>query len=231
MHRKLVELAFEKVVEDLAKDGVSSKPSLNKQTEYLAEQIDFLYSAKKLKTLYDDVSKDNHNEVNIKRQAVVKALCKYLGYPDFPGFAKDYPPPMIKGTGKGNKRRKKLILQITISVAIILVAFFSIMAIIPQKRWMEWQNTKYVEAPFDATKLKNGQLKLYREERILHFKKIKPDCGTDFFKADGKENLWYGKNEQGELEYFTDYGLHPETGSTLKAITPYMIRKYICPEY
>ena len=45
---------------------------------------------------------------------------------------------------------------------------------------------------------------------------------------DGSERLWYGKNKNKELEYFTAFGKHPETGKTLKPITKYMIAKYIC---
>ncbi len=74
-------------------------------------------------------------------------------------------------------------------------------------------------------------LKLYNADRIEHFRKIDPNCETDFFKNDGTEMLWYGKNKSGELEFFTSVGLHPETGKTLKKITKYIIKKYICESY
>ena len=45
---------------------------------------------------------------------------------------------------------------------------------------------------------------------------------------DGREQIWYGKNNRGELEFFTSQGLHPETKKTLKKITKYMIDKYVC---
>ena len=97
-----------------------------------------------------------------------------------------------------------------------------------QPQWMEWQTDHYVEADFDPNKLSDGNLKIYKEERILYFKKINPDCNTNFFNKDEIENLWYGKNPNGEYEYFTTLGRHPETGKTLKKITPYIIKKYIC---
>ncbi|WP_435682498.1 hypothetical protein [Nonlabens sp.] len=53
-------------------------------------------------------------------------------------------------------------------------------------------------------------------------------CDTVFFKSDNSVRFWYGKNKKKEIEYFTDLGLHPETGKTLKPITGYMIEKYIC---
>ncbi len=48
------------------------------------------------------------------------------------------------------------------------------------------------------------------------------------FKEDDSVRIWYGKNREGELEYFSSQGLHPQTGKTLKPITRYMIEKYIC---
>ena len=60
------------------------------------------------------------------------------------------------------------------------------------------------------------------------FKKINPDCEYSFFNNDGSVRVWYGKNVSKELEFFTDLGLHPETGKTLKPITQYMIDKYVC---
>jgi hypothetical protein len=104
--------------------------------------------------------------------------------------------------------------------------------IVSQKEtWMAWEGTHYVEMPFDAKGVQEGRLKVYKEDRILYFKRIDPDCSTEFFTGDGSVRLWYGKNREGELQYFTDLGLHPETGKTLKPITVYMIRKYVCPSY
>ncbi|WP_339609501.1 hypothetical protein [uncultured Planktosalinus sp.] len=73
-----------------------------------------------------------------------------------------------------------------------------------------------------------GQLKLYNEDRIAHFKKIEADCDTPYRTADGNALVWYGKNKEGALEYFTSHGLHPETGKTLKELTLYMFEKHAC---
>ena len=119
---------------------------------------------------------------------------------------------------------KILIPLICISLAIgFLIIYFN------QPRWMIWQNGHYIEVKLDTEKYSLNQLKLYKEDRILNFKQIIPDCNTtQFFNLDGSENLWYGKNAKGELEYFTSLGLHPETGMTLKKITSYMIKTHIC---
>ena len=115
---------------------------------------------------------------------------------------------------------------------VMLIAFGSISTkhiLKNETRWMVWQEDHYVEVEFDTEKHKVNQLKLYKEDRINLFKKIIPVCdSTKFFNEDGSVNIWYGKNRNKELEYFTALGLHPETGKTLKPITQYMIDKYIC---
>lgn len=66
-----------------------------------------------------------------------------------------------------------------------------------------------------------------KEEGIIsNFKKIKVCDTTSFFKM-GKPCVWYGKCFDGNYEYFTAPGLHPETERTLKPITQYIIDRHI----
>tara|TARA_R110002033_G_scaffold167528_1_gene206748 strand:+ start:21527 stop:22636 length:1110 start_codon:yes stop_codon:yes gene_type:complete len=95
-------------------------------------------------------------------------------------------------------------------------------------KWMVWQVDHYEEVEFDDEKYNINQLKYYKEDRIKYFNKVDPICEYKFFNEDGSVRIWYGKNKNKVLEYFTDYGLHPETGKTLKPISKYMIDKYIC---
>ena len=96
---------------------------------------------------------------------------------------------------------------------------------------MVWQENQYVEVDFNAKKYELKQLKIYKEDRVTAFKKVAVNCNTVFFNEDKSVRFWYGKNKNKELEYFTDLGLHPETGKTLKPITRYMIGKYVCGEW
>ncbi|WP_422104633.1 hypothetical protein [Winogradskyella sp.] len=119
----------------------------------------------------------------------------------------------------------------SLKILLITILIAGILIIIPSfnsQRWMIWQEDHYVEVKFDLEKYSISQLKLYKEERIEKFKKINPDCKYEFFNKDGSVRVWYGKNIKKELQFFTDYGLHPETGKTLKPITDYMINKYLC---
>lgn len=121
--------------------------------------------------------------------------------------------------------------KIALIVFASIITAFLIYNSLTIQRWMVWQKDHYVKTKFDTEKLSSGELKLYNPDRIEHFFQVQPDCDYSFFKEDGNENLWYGKNANKELEFFTDMGLHPETGKTLKAITEYMVVKHICPSY
>lgn len=113
---------------------------------------------------------------------------------------------------------------------LIIIAFISFYSINKQ-RWMIWEKNNYIEVDFDDDSYNVGKLKLYSEERVTNFKQIQVDCNTVFFTDDGHAKIWYGKNSKKEIECFTSYGLHPETGKALNPITLYMIKKYICEDY
>ena len=116
----------------------------------------------------------------------------------------------------------------TLIIGMLLsIGFFSFYNINKQQ-WMVWDGDHYIETAFETEQFNLGQLKLYNKDRITNFYKIEVNCDTPFFNQDGKATIWYGKNSRKELEYFTSYGLHPETGKTLDPITTYMIKKHIC---
>ncbi|WP_268225364.1 hypothetical protein [Sinomicrobium oceani] len=241
IHRRLIELSFEKAREELKKTGTSYH-SKKQKAEVLSDVIfeyGYTYSPKSIINLYRNLIELHRDEL-IKKPEVILALCKYLGYPDYEAFKVPLtdmytePSPTEREELKTVSRRswnKRRIVISGIFVMSILAGLLSFKVLMPHQRWMEWQGTHYEEVSYDPQKLQHGTLKLYKEERIRIFKKITPDCNTEFFTEHGKENIWYGKNEAGQLDFFTGHGLHPETGKTLKAITPYMIRKYICKDY
>nr|WP_321237545.1 hypothetical protein [uncultured Psychroserpens sp.] len=235
MNKYLVINAIELARTNKKKDGIR-KPSLTDLAEELSDYIDknenFKLGERSYRDYYNDAKKleDQNDDISIKQISVINGLCSYLGYNNYKEFTDNLKE-------KGNEKwlndikisikKNKITLTVILSVLVILIVIKSISL----QRWMIWQDDHYVEVKLDVNKYDINQLKVYKEDRILNFKQIIPDCNTKFFKSDGSENLWYGKNKYGELEYFTDYGLHPETGSTLKKITSYMVRKHICETY
>jgi hypothetical protein len=254
MHKQLVLSAFKKAKED-AKTATGVNMSVTalakKISDYMLEECRFQYHEKSLRNKYNLALKDD-DPLELQN-AVANCLCCYLGHKNYEefimrnGFNKESPTIIEQKfeelTAYKEEMKEKLPsigekLKIVIHKNKVTLIFCSLifliyfgLYIVDKQRWMVWENDHYVEVAFDVEKYGMSNLKLYKHERIKKFKKIKPDCNYSFFKIDGSENLWYGKSMKGEFEFFTSFGLHPETGKTLKKITKYMIRKYICDTY
>lgn len=226
MYKKVVIKAFEKAKEDIP--GRSNKTNRSEHiSNVLLEDFKYQISGKTLRNYYDK-SVDSNNKADISINSdYVHNLCLYLGFVSYNDFLKEYPDV---SAGPNDHRLLAIIKKnktaLTISVLTIVIVLT--VTTFNKQRWMIWEDTRYTEVDFDAEKYSLSQLKIYDQERIDDFIKIIPDCNTLFFNSDRTANLWYGKNNAGELEYFTTFALHPETGKTLKEITDYMIRKYIC---
>lgn len=96
-------------------------------------------------------------------------------------------------------------------------------------RYMIWTGESYKEAPYHMIKsFENlNNIALYEESKMLNFKKIDVTADYPFFTNQNEPNLWYNKISKNEIEFFSAPGKHPVSGKTLKAITPYIIEKYI----
>lgn len=117
---------------------------------------------------------------------------------------------------------------------LILVSVLVSSGVIAKKseRWMQWQDDRYVEVEFELSKYYKDLLIPYNKEQLENFKKItNPNCDTKYFTEKGKAITWYYKKGKGNLEIFTAPGSHPTNGKNLKAITPFMIREYLCEGY
>jgi len=228
MHKYLIIKAFEK-----AEKEVGSKKStyLAKHlSDYIFEKSGEQYGEKSLRTYYSVAKRKSKDNVEFKH-FVKQSLCKYLGYGTFEDFEVANVQLKLKKNKKFNERLKILIKENKVTIFVSFVIIIGLLIIIPlkQQQWMVWKEDHYEKTSFNLKKYDISQLKLYKVEWVNSFKQITPYCGvTKFFKENGNANLWYGKSENGELEYFTHYGLHPETGKTLKPITQYMMGKYIC---
>lgn len=218
------------------KNEGKKRPSLTEAAEELSNFVDehegFQLNERTYRDYYNDAVKleDNDEDIAINQLKVVNGLCHYLGFENYQEFVasletntKDSLSEKIIGLIKTNK----VLIGFLLAAVITLVTYNSI----TKQNWMVWQGDHYVEVEFDAEKYGLNQLKLYNEDRINAFKQIEADCDTEFFDKDSRVRVWYGKNKNKELEYFTSLGLHPETGKSLKPITNYMIEKYICEAY
>lgn len=244
MHKELIIAAFEKAKKELK--GLGVKEPSNHQaaihiSDFMVDVIDFSISKKSISTYYKSAIEIPESEdINISQIRVVQGLCKYLGYPAYKDFilnlkssdSEESDDAVNNKIEKPVKKKSKRNIVIVISIVAVLIVGVFIFMTLNKERWMIWNVDHYEEVDFNKTELASGTLKLLKEERIENFKKINnPDCNYRFFNEDGSVNVWYGKNKNGDLEIFTDIGLHPETGKSLKPITDYMIRKYLCESY
>jgi len=232
MHKTLIIHAFNKAEEERKKRG-EKKPSKVELAEdisnFIKDEIGFGLGEKSFRDYYNEAKKlgSGLKDISIKQLNVVIGLCKFLGHNSYEDFEKNIKNQSILQKLMALIRKYKIF----ITLFIITAAIITIIVSVNRQQWMIWEGHHYIETKFDAEKLQQGLLKVYKEDRIKYFEKITPDCDTKFFTEDGMENLWYGKNSSGELEYFTDLARHPETGKSLNPITRYMIKKYICESY
>ncbi|MDY2588192.1 hypothetical protein [Winogradskyella aquimaris] len=225
MIKDLIVDAYKKGKEALIEQG-STNPSDNAISEYISifinEDCKIQINPRTLRNYYKDALEDPEKDISISRTDVINSLCQFIGYSNYQDYVKTKNShPKLRASKKYNI----IGLIVLISIFIVSILFFKK----NEPRLMIWNNDHYEEVEFNLEKYKLSDLKVYKQERIDNFKKIEPTCDYQFFDADGTVLIWYGKNTNKDYEFFTDLGLHPETGKTLKPITDYIIEKHICP--
>ncbi len=239
MHSKLILEAFEKAIALEAEMGVVA-PSKSKAAKRLSDFIDsemnFQFGERRLRDHYNEALQGG--QIELKQRAVRNGLAKFLDYRDYSDFQmrngenKKFPPKENDLDSSETSRnfmgtffRRN---RTTVIVIICCIVLFFVFNAIHKEKWMTWNGDRYTETDFEPGGVENGQIMLFNPSQVERFRKVRPDCDSKFFNSKGDPIIWYGKNPNGDLEYFTDVGKHPETRKTLKPITKYMIDKYIC---
>lgn len=240
MHKNLILAAFEKAMAIDRESGILS-PSKSKAAEVLSDFIEreerFQFGERRLRDYFNAASQGE--EIDLKQRAVRDGLSKYLGYENYRDFivrtSEEKKDPAIETSTDSFENSRAYFLRkffdrnrTTILIILGCIIIFLLINFFNKEKWMVWNGSQYEQTEFDSNEIQNGEILLFNRTQVERFKKVSPDCDTQFFDAEGKAKLWYGKNQKGELEYFTDLGRHPQTGKTLKPITRYMIRKYFC---
>jgi hypothetical protein len=220
MHKKLILDSFKKAALEIKNiQGIS--PSKTKCAQFLSNLIletqDFNFNERNLRELFNSASQNN--DTQIKQPEVILGLCKFLGFNSFKEYLES------NNSNHINSKHPNFKLLWIGGGFLILVLLASIISL-QKECWMIWKETHYEKTTFDAKKIYS--LKRCDPMILENFKKITPSCSLQFFNAKNEPLIWYAKNNKGKLTYFTYYGLHPETGKTLKPITKYIIKKYIC---
>ena len=113
-----------------------------------------------------------------------------------------------------------------ITAALVGLGFIIYLAL-SKKDCIQWTGDHYEEVSCD---LKIDGIGTFNspvpyDERIINLRRIKV-CDTTVFFKNEKAVVWYAKVGD-SVEFFNTHGMHPENGKALRAITPYIINKYV----
>ncbi len=177
---------------------------------------------------YEEYSKsENSNFV----QKITKQDTGAETPPKKPFTISEQPPPPLE-----KKKRRRLIITISIAFGATLLTIFALNnpfydSNSPpyENQCMAWADTVYIKVDCDMQPFSEFGTKVepLDASRLNNLKKVEVNMATTFFAEDGKPMIWYSKNKEGVIEFFTAPGLHPITGETLKKITPYIIETYV----
>jgi hypothetical protein len=227
MKEKLFKQAFKKAEQQC---GKTSKNGISTHLENVfTMELNFQTSKMTFSRYYEQFVEESSDRIMNPSTDLLNKLAEYIGctsYEDFVTRIKLPPKPPKTSKGITFLERYKWIILFVLLTIIVVVLLLQL----NKQRWMIWDKTHYVEVAFDLKKYDVGQLKLYNEERINDFRKIEVDYQTQYKNPDETPRVWYGKNYKKELEYFTSYGMHPETGKYLKPLSDHMFNKHVCPE-
>ncbi|WP_196892096.1 hypothetical protein [Aureivirga marina] len=235
MNEKLIREVFKKAE---IQTGNNKKNGLAKHLETIfLEDFKFPISTKTLVRYYDQYIDESVKKSNLNTD-FLNAASKYIGYENYEDFRLKNETNEKELLEKENQKNGSKAIRFSlfskrVLYVIVLILFISLIFNSAKKelKWMAWNGDHYIEITSDFENYEEGKLKPYKEEMILYFRKIESNCETEFFTTSGEPNVWYFKKNSKELELFSTLGFHPETGKTLKPITIYMIRKYICEDY
>lgn len=118
--------------------------------------------------------------------------------------------------------RYSLVAAFSVGLAVMIYfAFF-------QKQCMQWSGDHYEKVSCDLEVNGLGSFNVVEpfDKTVFDLKKIKVCDTTPFFNKNGDAIVWYGKTANG-IDFFNGHGRHPESNSSLKPVTRYILNKYV----
>lgn len=240
---------FEKVFEQAKKEcGNSSKNAIsNYLNTLITEEYSFQISSKSFSRYYDDILNDKIDERTIS-PILLNHLATYIGYNSFGEFSQQFEktlinekvdiesegiqkintdetsksanPPKKKKFFEKNQRNKIIvgsgIASLLVGSGLFLNSFDN------SSSCMVWKESHYLEIDCEESTPQMNAVPY--NETVFRLKKI---TRIDTLNIDNAiDKVWYTK-KNGEIEFYTNYGLHPENGKTLKPVTKYILTKYV----
>ena len=233
----LFETVFEKAKNECG------KKSKNGISIYLENYINenhkpFSISSKSISRYYDEVESDVIDQKNISID-LLNCFAQYIGYDNYVSFKKttsriinidhnSTPIATINNSSTTilssfkNKSISKYLATGGIITTIIGGSLFYKNQSDKNFPCMVWTKDHYKGIECDDNNDFSNVIPF--SEDVSRLRKITRSDTLNYENALNK--VWYLKNN-GEIELYTNYGLHPENGKTLKPITKYILKKYI----
>ncbi|MCC4212024.1 hypothetical protein [Leeuwenhoekiella parthenopeia] len=248
------EFYVKKITEEVFKKAKDKSASHKKYA--LAKEVEAAtgLSYRTIERTYDRYIRRKDEDYNPSSNTI-EEFCVYLGYQDYaeyvekhkakepdngplPSSLKDQNETQDSSTGAATKPGQKIwryaAIFGTFTLTLLLVLYLIIQnktsEVADSENCMTWTGRFYKKTPCSKGSYSTygNTIEPYDEKRFENFKRVEVDITTPFFSEQNqKPLLWYYKNEQGEIEYYTAPGLHPVNGKTLKAVTEYIVEKYV----
>jgi len=219
------------------------KSALSKHIAHQIQENHGYISYRTLERAYDrHIRKDT--TVSERSAESIDLFCQYLGFENYVGFIKrenkpqeqDEPPKDSVPVPNSTIRLKSSIIVLLGIVLLIIVYTMwpenDSKNVDNNEKCMTWADSIYVPISCDKGPLSRygTSIEPMDSKKMKNFKKVSVNMATHFFSDQTNQPLiWYTKNKDDEIEYFTAPGLHPTTGKTLDEITEYIIEKYVPP--
>ncbi|RIV45612.1 hypothetical protein [Flagellimonas pelagia] len=235
-------LAFEKAKKEI---GSSKKTHLAQHlSDILLEDYNYVISERTLRDYYTSYKNGSQRTQEDLKPKLISCLCSYLGYDDYADYIQKNSSTGVKDGEENDNPTDvseesetvswtKIILISSVVILIVIVILYwplnKEQGIANNGKCMAWADSLYVKVDCTSQPFSKFGTKVEPLDpaRLKNLKKVEVNMASDFFTEDGKPMIWYSKNKDGEMEYFTAPGLHPITGETLKKITPYIIETYV----
>lgn len=225
MNEKRIEEIVKKVYLKAKKNCVSHKN--NALANYVEDEV-FKHHTKNISYRTVERAFDKYidgKNVGSPIAESVDLFCKFLGYENYSEYI--------------NKNRERTLI-LTVAMAIILGTLLLIIYASPIgndnnhtspfNQCMTWADSIYIKVSCTTKPYSQygTQIEPLDQMKLENFKKVKVNMATQFFTEEtDKPLIWYYKNKDDKIEYYTAPGLHPINGETLRKITPYIIQAYV----
>ncbi|OXA79125.1 hypothetical protein SAMN05444397_102366 [Flavobacterium aquidurense] len=114
--------------------------------------------------------------------------------------------------------------MITVGVLFCLIAVIIYFAFI-KKNCMQWSEDHYEIVDCSIKPKPDLNIVIPLNKDLLDFRKVKVCDTTNCFNKNGNAFIWYSKSNN-IVEFFNTHGNHPINHKPLRAVTPYIFKKY-----